>query len=119
MYVVYLFITTPDQADIPLGVVTAFDHSVFIGVMTNLILGMGLTLAADQASRWSWADQLVFWVVNIGLVIFLIGLVAASPEIKRIGAPTMGIGILLGLATVALRLWSSDLSGADEEPAAA
>ena len=97
--------------------VTAFDHSVFIGVMTNLILGMALTLAANRASHWAWADQIVFWVVNVGLVIFLVGLVAASPEIKRIGAPTMGIGILLGLATAAVRLWSSDLRGAEESPA--
>jgi hypothetical protein len=119
MYVVFLFITTPDQSKIPVGVVTAFDHSVFIGVMTNLILGLTLTLAADRADRWPWAGQVVFWVVNVGLVIFLVGLVAASPEIKRIGAPTMGIGILIGLATVAIRLWSSDLSGADVETGAA
>lgn len=115
MYVIYLFITTADQTKIPFGVVTAFDHSVFIGVLTNLILGMTLTLAADRADRWPWAGQLVFWVMNVGLVIFLVGLVAASPEIKRIGAPTMGIGILLGLATVAVRLWSSDLSAAQAE----
>ena len=113
MYVIYLFITTPNQNDIPLGVVTAFDHSVFIGVMTNLILGLTLTLAADRADRWPWAGQLIFWVVNVGLVVFLVGLVAASPEIKRIGAPTMGVGILLGLATVAIRLWSSDLRAAE------
>lgn len=113
MYVIYLFITTPNQNDIPLGVVTAFDHSVFIGVMTNLILGLTLALAADRADRWPWAGQLIFWVVNVGLVVFLVGLVAASPEIKRIGAPTMGVGILLGLATVATRLWSSDLRAAE------
>lgn len=119
MYVIFLFITTADQTQIPLGVLTAFDHAVFIGVLTNLILGMTLTLAADRADRWPWADQLVFWVVNVGLLIFLVGLVAAVPEIKRIGAPTMGIGILLGLATVAVRLWSSDLSGAAEDSSAA
>ncbi|MEO8229662.1 MAG: hypothetical protein ABI628_07850 [Chloroflexota bacterium] len=115
MYVIYLFITTADPTKIPFGVVTAFDHSVFVGVLTNLILGMTLTLAADRADRWPWVDQLVFWVVNVGVVIFVVGLVAASPEIKRIGAPTMGIGILVGLATVAVRLWSSDLHAAGAE----
>ena len=115
MYVIFLFITTADPSKIPTGVLTAFDHSVFIGVMTNIILGMTLTLAADRADRWPWAGQVVFWVVNVGLAIFLVGLVAASPEIKRIGAPTMGIGILLGLATVAIRLWSSGLNAAAEE----
>jgi hypothetical protein len=37
--------------------------------------------------------------------VFVVGLVANSAEIKRIGAPIMGLAILLGLAVLAARLW--------------
>ena len=113
LYVVFLFISTGDPSKIPAGVLVASDHAAFIGVITNLIFGLALRLAADRRDRWPWADQVVFWAMNGGLVIFLLGLIAVSPELKRIGAPIMGIAILLGLATIAVRLWSSDLSGAD------
>lgn len=122
MYVVFKFITAPAGSDVsalPLGVLTASDHATFIGVMTNFTFGMALTLAADRRSSWAWADQVVYWLMNGGLVIFLLGLVAESAEIKRVGAPLMGIGILLGLAVIAMRLWSSNLSGASEEGAEA
>ena len=113
LYVVFLFISTGDQSKIPTGVLVASDHAAFIGVITNLIFGLALRLAADRSDRWPWADQVVFWAMNGGLVVFLLGLIAVSPELKRIGAPIMGIAILLGLATIAIRLWSSDLREAD------
>jgi hypothetical protein len=47
----------------------------------------------------------VFWGVNLGLAIFVIGLIAVVPEIKRVGAPVMGVSILVGLAVRALDLW--------------
>ncbi len=109
LYVVYLFISTGDPSKIPAGVLVASDHAAFIGVITNLIFGLALRFAADRRDRWPWADQVVFWAMNGGLLVFLMGLIAASPELKRIGSPIMGIAILLGLATIAARLWSSDL----------
>ncbi len=118
LYVVFLFISTGDPNKIPTGVLVASDHAAFIGVMTNLIFGLALGLAADRRDRWPWAGQVVFWAVNLGLVVFLLGLIAVSPELKRIGSPIMGIGILVGLATIALRLWSSDLSAARRTPGA-
>ena len=114
LYVVFLFISTGDQSKIPAGVLVASDHAAFIGVITNLIFGLALRLAADRRSRWAWADQVVYWAMNGGLVVFLVGLIAVSPELKRIGAPIMGTAILLGLVVIAGRLWSSDLSTADE-----
>ncbi len=44
-------------------------------------------------------------------------MIAASAELKRIGAPIMGVAILLGLAVIAGRLWGSDLSAAEPEDA--
>ena len=119
LYVIFLFISSGDPDKIPVGVLVASDHAAFIGVVTNLIFGLGLRLAADRRGRWPWADQLVYWGMNGGLVLFLLGLIAGSAELKRIGSPIMGSAILLGLAVIAGRLWSSDLSTADEVDAIA
>jgi hypothetical protein len=119
LYVVFLFISTGDPTKIPQGVLVASDHTAFIGVITNLIFGLAFGLAADRRTRWPWADQVVFWAMNGGLVVFLLGLIAESPELKRIGAPIMGLAILLGLAVIAARLWTSDLSAAETEDAIA
>jgi hypothetical protein len=113
LYVVFLFISTGDPSKIPAGVLVASDHAAFIGVVTNLTLGLGLALGADRADRWRWADQPVYWGMNLGLIVFLLGLIAGSPELKRIGSPIMGIAILVGLATIAIRLRDSDLGAAE------
>ncbi len=113
MYIVFLFISNPDPAAFPLGILVALDHTVFIGVITNLAFGHVLTLAADRADRWPWAGQAIFWILNVGLVVFAAGLVIESAEIKRLGAPIMGVGALLGIATAYIRLWSSDLRAAE------
>jgi hypothetical protein len=114
MYLVVLFLSDPTQDFAELaGILIASDHATFIGVITNLVFALALALCADRRADWAWADQLVYWLMNIGLVLFAIGLVAEVPEIKRIGAPAMGIGILLGLAVIAMRLRASDLSATE------
>lgn len=114
MYLVAMFLSDPTQdfEDFQ-GILVASDHSTFVGVITNLIFALALTLASDRRADLAWADQIVYWAMNIGLIIFAIGLIAEVPEIKRIGAPIMGIGILLGLAVIAIRLRVSNLSAAD------
>jgi hypothetical protein len=116
LYVIFKFISDPSLTSDPtpvLGILTASDHAAFIGVITNLMLGLLLQLTADRRDRWPWADQLVFWGTNAGLIVFLVGLVLEVAVVKRIGAPLMGVSILLGLATIAIRLWSSDLRAAE------
>ncbi len=61
--------------------------------------------ASARRQRWAAAEQVVFWAMNGGLAVFVVGLVANSVELKRIGAPIMGLAILLGLAVLAARLW--------------
>lgn len=123
MYFIFRFLSAPDPNDfesLPLGILVASDHATFVGVMTNLIFAAALGLAADRRAVWPWADNVFYWLMNIGLVLFIVGLAGESAEIKRIGAPLMGVGILIGLATAAIRLWASDLSAAQREgPAAA
>lgn len=109
MYIVFKFVSNPDLSDFPLGVLVALDHTVFIGVMTNLAFGHAFRLGADRAGTWPWADQAVFWFLNIGLVIFVVGLVMETAIIKQVGAPVMGLAALLGVGTMYARLWGSSL----------
>ena len=117
VYVIGLVIQAEgDVAQIPVGVGLASDHSAFIGVMTNLLLGLVFALTADRRHVWPWADRAVFWAMNAGLVVFLAGLIGDVTILKQLGAPVMGIAILVGLATGAIRLWG--ISGAADDVAA-
>ena len=105
--IVYLIATYIDDFDaVPLRLLLALDHATFVGILTNAILGLLLVATMAKRSIWSWADQLVFWGVNAGLVGFVIGLIADAPVLKRISTPVMGAAILLGLATAAMRFTS-------------
>jgi len=39
--------------------------------------------------------------------VFVVGLIVDTAEIKRIGAPVMGVTLLLALGLLASRLWST------------
>jgi hypothetical protein len=88
----------------PIRLLLALDHATFIGILTNAIFGLLFLTAAARRDVWSWADQLVFWGVNLGVAGFVVGLVADAAAIKRLATPIMGAAILLGLLTVAMRL---------------
>ena len=110
LIVIFKFISDPSITQDPtpvLGILTASDHAAFIGVVTNLMLGLLLVLTRDRGDLWRWTDQLIYWGVNLGLLIFIVGLVGDVVILKRIGAPLMGVALLLALATLAQRLWAS------------
>jgi hypothetical protein len=101
----YVIVRYSDDIDAtPARLLLALDHATFIGILTNAIFGMLFVVAASRREVWSWADQVVFWAINLGVVGFVIGLLADAAEIKRIATPIMGAGILLGLLVVAVRL---------------
>lgn len=100
-YVIVRYSEDIDQT--PVRLLLALDHATFIGILTNAIFGM-LFVAASRREVWAWADQVVFWAINLGVTGFVIGLLADTAEIKRIATPIMGAGILLGLLVVAMRL---------------
>ena len=110
MYIVASVITAADPSDpnaLPINVLVASDHAVYIGVITNGALGMISILALTAAQRSGWFAHLMFWGVNLGLLVFVIGLILESPELKRIGAPTMGIVLLISLAFLAWRAFQA------------
>ena len=93
--VVRLFVSgelDPEAGTGPIGVLLAFDHAMFIGVMTN-------ALFAVVASTWGPGDNRIsLWAVNGGLALFLVGLFADITILKQIGAPVMGLALLHGIA---------------------
>ncbi|HEY8824310.1 MAG TPA: hypothetical protein VIP07_05420 [Candidatus Limnocylindria bacterium] len=101
-----------DLNKVSVGLLHALDHSYFVGLMTNLLFGAILVFGADRPRAWSWADQLIFWGLNIGAVGFVaVLLIAGSGEGAKpfthpvsFIAPIMGLAALLGIATLSIRL---------------
>ncbi len=91
----------------PAAILIASDHSAFVGVMTNLLLGLIAAVATTRDRTAATLERLALAVLNLGLVVFVVGLVADSAEIKRIGAPTMGTAILVAAALLGWRLWQA------------
>jgi hypothetical protein len=127
MYIVFTFIssgatnTDPNAAPpIDLNVLIASDHSAYIGIVTNIVLGLLAVLLLQSRGR-AWIGQVVFWGVNLGLLVFVIGLIVNTAEIKRIGAPVMGTTLLIALAILASSALREPLetSAPDLEPGVA
>lgn len=121
MYIVASVVTAADPSDpaaLPVNVLIASDHAVYIGVITNIVLGLIAGIVLSSADRRGWIGQLLFWGINAGLVVFVAGLLADSAELKRIGAPVMGVALLVSLAVLAMRMWGAS-EAADETPLAA
>jgi hypothetical protein len=81
---------------VPEHEILALDHSQFIASMTSAVFA--LLVAAVGARIAAGLQHLVFAMVTIGLTVFVIGLLSDTTALKRIGAPTMGTGLLIGLA---------------------
>jgi hypothetical protein len=104
MYLVFTFITAAnpdDPAAFPLNVLIASDHAAYIGILTNIVLGLLTVLVLRADVRRGWVGQLIFWGVNLGLIVFVAGLILDTAAIKRIGAPVMGITLLIALGLLA------------------
>lgn len=120
MYIVFKFIQDPTAPDaLPMNILVASDHAVYIGVITNIVLGLLVAMVFSAADLRGWMGHVIFWGVNLGLVVFAIGLIADTAEIKRIGAPVMGVTLLFALSLLALRAWSAPIRDVDEGPATA
>lgn len=95
VYVVQLFVSgelDPETGEGPVGVLLAFDHTMFLGVMTNaLFAGLAIGMVFDATQRF------VVWGVNIGLAGFLIGLVGDITLMKRIFTPLMGLALIMAI----------------------
>jgi hypothetical protein len=124
MYIVFQFVSSSAATADPnapppvdLNVLIASDHSAYIGIITNIVLGL-LTVLLLRSRSQSWLGHVVFWGVNLGLAVFVIGLIVDTAEIKRIGAPIMGTTLLIALAILAYTALRGqlDMSETDLDP---
>lgn len=97
--VAYVVLFIPTGA-LPNGLIINY-HIEFLGMPTNLLFGVLSirTLAADDVH--AWAEPAAVWLLNGGMVVFFAGEIALG---SRLGALVMGVGVLLGIATMLLRL---------------
>lgn len=106
---VYIIVRYKGEVDnAPAHLLLALDHMMFIGVMTNSLFG--LVDNAANHRRWPGVDHWIFWAMNVGLVVFALGLLFDVTVLKRIGAPVMGTAILIGIAAMLARLSRPNLS---------
>jgi hypothetical protein len=95
-----------DFTEVPMSVAVTLDHALFVGVMTNLNFALLLALTADRRAVLPWADEVIFWGLNVGVAAFIVVLLANITFFERFTAPVMGLAILLALVTFTLRLWT-------------
>jgi hypothetical protein len=112
VYLIGKAASSNDPSAVPLGLLIAFDHSVFIGVITNTLFGLIYAFTDDVPAEAPWLRHVVFVGLNAGMIVFVIGLIAESSLIKEIGSPIMGISALIGLWLLARRLLATNLDAA-------
>ena len=89
----------------PRGMFVAIAHVEFVGVMTNALFATILLAIPAQAARaWPWADDVIFWGVNIGWIGFALVELFGAPGLARVFTPIMGISLLIGIAAYWMRL---------------
>jgi hypothetical protein len=94
VYVVQLFMSgelDPETGAGPIHVLLAFDHAMFLGVMTNALFALVSRSVARPI------PPAVLWLVNGGIVVFLTGLVADVDVLIRVGAPVMGLALIYAI----------------------
>ena len=121
MYLVFTFISSgadpsdPNAPGLPLNVLIASDHMAYIGILTNVMLGLLTLLLLRPSDRQALISQVIFWGVNLGLLVFVIGLIVDTAEIKRIGAPVMGIALLFALGILAYTAFTEPLETSEAD----
>lgn len=96
--------TYADFTLIPVWLVFAFDHAMFIGVMSNGLFGLVQQATLERRTLAPWTDHVLFWGMNFGMVGFVLSLLANQRDLERFFTPIMGGSILLAIAVYSLRL---------------
>lgn len=98
---------------IPEHKILAVDHLTFVGAMTNALFAILLAIAGARLAKWSVVAPLIFVAMNVGLILFMVGLYADEVTLKRIGTPVLGIALFVSIALFAYAL---SLSSDHEAP---
>jgi hypothetical protein len=114
-----------DFSRVPLGLVTALSHAMFVGLVTNVLFAavVGRSLAPERT--WPWADHVIFWGLNLGAASFILVLLTAGSSAGSgmfahpvaFTAPIMGLAALLAIVTYTIRLASAPAAATAPAPA--
>ena len=91
---------------VPFGLFIAGDHAMFIGVMTNVVFALVQDFTVDRRQVWPWAENVVFWVMNIALIGFVVSLITGAQWAEKFFVPFQGLAILVGIVAYSMRLAS-------------
>ncbi len=100
-----------DFSKLNTGILIGADHAIFLGVMTNMAFGLMHDFAKDRPQAWPWAEQVIFWVLNIALAGFVVSLITQAQWAEKFFTPFQGLALLVGIVAFSLRL-----SGEAERP---
>lgn len=96
----YLSVAFPEG--FPTRPARAFTHAIFVGAMTNVLLGV-VRLASPRKPSIG-LEQWIYWGLNGGLLVFFVGLVADSDPSIRVGTPILGAALLTAIIVHFARL---------------
>lgn len=96
--------TYADFTLIPVWLFFAFDHAMFVGVMSNGLFGLIQEVTRERRALVPWADHVLFWGMNLGMIGFVLSLLTNQRDLERFFAPIMGGSILIAIVAYSLRL---------------
>ena len=96
----------PTFADVPQNLIPATEHPLFVGMVTNTLFGLLYDLTADRRS-WPWADEILFWGMNIAVAAFTIALLADAQGAFKFITPVLGTSLFVGIVAHTKRLWAA------------
>ena len=92
-------------ADLPFWYRSVFAHVSYVGMMTGLILAVIIAFTWEKRGTVAWGDKVALWLIHAGLVLFAVLKITAD---IRLGAIVMGVGVLVGVYTMLMRLRASE-----------
>jgi uncharacterized protein (DUF486 family) len=96
----------PTFADVPQNLIPATEHPLFVGMVTNTLFGLLYDLTADRRSS-AWADEILFWGMNIAVAAFTVALLADAQTAFKFITPVLGISLVVGIVANTARLWAA------------
>jgi hypothetical protein len=100
--------------EIPAPLTTALDHLMFLGAMTNALLGLLIEVTRDRRGFWPATEDLLFWGMNLGVLGFAIGLTLGSTPLAQtlqgLFSSILAASLLVGIVVCSVRLQTADVS---------
>lgn len=94
VYIVQLFVSGQIDPEAGEGahILIAFDHALFVGLMTNVLM-----LITGARLAWRAMDRAILWGLNLGVAGFIVGLLSESSPVKRVFTPILGVALIAAI----------------------